>query len=645
MKSFRAKPLRLVTIATVFTFVVVIALSVASGVALHSGYNFDREMARRNEYIISSSLQGGVLPFALATQDQELIKSIIDRYLQYEEIYGIKVMDSTGEVVYRNERGVSGTVEIVPKTYNILSSYDSVAIDGFDPIKQDALSTLATVTIFFSSEQLENNVKRQAVFAGGILALAICCIVILLYLFNRLISTYLRTAIQLMGAVEKGERVDESQIGAPLIDEVRVIHRSLKHLSESTFERNLQLEKSLVEALQAKATALKAEEFKDDVIRAISHDIRTPVGVIVNLLEILCKDAAKLKVHGALTYKLDACYQSAKILSNVTDELFDLEQFQRQELISSKEETDLQALFSGIRCLYEQRFADKRIGFTVTPNNENHCTFPASVYLDQRKVTLILENIIDNALKFTKSGSVSVEWGVGNGVVCVSVKDSGRGIPEDKVDIIFGKHSQLENPVSCRHEGRGLGLYYVRRLLDFIGGTVEVHSKVGIGSVFKLSIPFDWVEVGRNSQSASPQSRAVVGLKALVIDDDEATCFTLKQMLTEHNVDCAVECIPEIGLSRLIKDAPDLVFIDYHMPGLSGDRLAQKAQLSLSPNATFFVCITAECNRASIQGLSDVFQDVYRKPFKSQRLGEILERVIESKRFTSSVISSLKYKA
>ncbi len=657
MITFLSRSRSIVTIATLLTVIIVFSLLLASGITLYSSYKFESDLAERTEFIISSNLQNGGLPFAVVTEDQELIKSIVDSHLKYEEVYSIEITGLDSKLIYRATNEIAETsVRIASQKFDITSPYDSIALEGFDaPASSSKPEKLGTLTIAFSTEQRDAAILHQVLLAGGVLLLAIGIIVCLLLIFNRLISKYLSTMIKTMAAIEKAEKIDWDERYTPNVDEFKVAYSSLRQLYETINERDSRLKESLEEALDARFAAQQAEHFKDDFLRAISHDIRTPVGVVVNLLEIIDDEISKHDVDDSIGDKLHACFQSAKVLSDVTGELFNLDQFQAMELTNNKEPTDTADLFYRICSMYQDKFDKKGLGFSVAQNTMEKDEMPAMIAIDKRKVALIIENIVDNALKFTNSGWVSIEWGVKDYAVHITIKDSGVGIPDDKVDLIFEKHHQLQNPITSHHEGRGLGLFYVNKMLEVIQGEVQVFSKQGIGTAFNVLIPFTEVIEGYTEEkysedevieevqeAASEPAKDPDGLKVLIIDDDDATCFTLKQMLAQHGIASTTENIPEIGYRRLIDDSPDLVFIDYHMEGLTGDKLAQKAQAIISPKATFFVCITAEANPDSIKMLSGIFQEVYRKPFESTRLKKILDNVKSSKEITDSILTTLK---
>lgn len=648
------RPWRVVTIASALTAIVVISLISAAGVSLYSSYRFDLELAHHGQHIIATSLQKGGLPFAVATQDTDLIGSIVNTHLEYDEIYALEIKDAEGKLIYRDEKQLIDTaIKIHPRTLEINSPYESISLDGLNR-PNTTQPSLGTITIYYSTEKLEQTILNQVLFAGGILLLAITLIGILLFLFNRLITRYLDRTVRAMEAIERGDKPEWDEVNTPSLQELQIIYKSLQRLSITIFERDARLKESLQEALDAKIAAEQAECFKDDFIRAISHDIRTPVGVVVNLLGLINKESGHHQLEKSLTDKLNACYQSAQILNEVTLELFDFDQFQNMELVEHREPVDLEDFFDRVKALYKRKFEEKQIGFFLGREQSNRSGVRRRVFLDHRKLTLMLENLVDNSLKFTPSGSVTVTWLTADNTLCVRIKDSGIGIPEDKLNVIFERHTQLQCPITSQHEGRGLGLFYVKRLADVIGATVDVSSKVGIGSMFVINVPFAEDEKGVGACLITTDEKLLAignkssmgdfsnSLQALIIDDDEGTCFTLSAMLAQYGIQCTTENIPEIGYKRLVDGTPDLVFIDYHMAGLTGDKLARKAQQILSPSATFFVCITAESNRKSIDMLNDLFHEVYLKPFDPIQLEAILKRVTDSKRVISSILSTFR---
>lgn len=635
MKLFHSNPVNLATLLSAMAVALIVIITLALSVILYSDYQFNEESLQRSETILSTGLLKGAMPLAVAANDLQLVKSIVHDHLAFEEIYAVEVRTVTGETLYREEKGTRSQVNILPKTYDVVSPYESMEIDSFDGKENVGRKILGSVTIYFSTARIHDRAKQQLYFTASVIGGTILLCFALITIFNRYVSRKLALVLDVMRAIKEGQQI-QNRRKPDGVSELIVIDSALRDMANTIYERDDELKITLEEALDAKMVAQKAEEFKDDFIRAISHDIKTPVGVVVNLLELINEDAIAKTTDLDLLEKIAACHQSAKVLLDVTDELFDLEQFQQKTLINKVGETALKDLFDKVASLYQQRFIQKGLMFKVSNRNQQKDDVPEQVLIDESKIILILDNIIDNALKFTSDGLVSLTWKFENDMLLVTIKDSGIGIPEDKLPSIFEKHKQLGDLATNRREGRGLGLYYVKRLIDVMGANMVVSSKPGLGTIFELSIPAQKID----NMPSYPVNLEAQSFDILIIDDDEGTCIALQGKLKKMGFDSSFECIPEIGFSRLIKEKPDLVFIDYHMPNTSGDQIAINAQ-KLLPATSFYVCITAEASEAKLHELEGIFQVVLRKPFNTEGIRNIIERVMHSKTIASKILSNI----
>ncbi len=643
MTFLKRKPWKLVTITSTIIAIVIFFLVLISGIIQVSSYKLDMSLYERNEYIISNSLINSDLYFEVATGNLEGIKKIVSTYLAYDEIYSIEVQNHSGEILYRKQKKLSKSLEIKPKEYNLLSQHSKVAINSLDVKEEDNVKIIGKVIITFSSEYIKNKIINQTILTGSLLLFITIIIGIFLYIFNRFVSNNLSNIINKMHLVAQGNRIDVKRDGLHSIEEVNTINTSLKVLSDEIYERDSQLSDSLNRALEAKISAQEADQFKDDFIRAISHDIKTPIGVIINLIKIISDEYESIKDNPSLTEKINACYQSSLALKDIIEELFNFEEFDQKKLIENPVKTNPNELFLQIESLYSAKFFDKGLGFTIHKDQNSHITNVITV--DRGKIILVLDNLIENALKFTCSGAVTITWSITSEHLLIEIKDSGIGIPEDKYQVIFNKHTQLSNISTSKHTGRGLGLFYVKRILDLLKANISISSKVDIGSIFKISIPIVIDEVIPVENTLLLQeSINTEHFKALIIDDDERTCFTLTQMLGKYDIESSYECIPEIGLSRIVKESFDIVFIDFHMPSLSGDQIVKKVASVIPKNTTFYVCITAETNNKYLEELAAIFHEILKKPFDLPALESVLTKALTSKKITNNLIEKINSK-
>ncbi len=635
MKYFRNRSVKLATILSLMAVLLIGVISLFASVILFSDYKFNERALKRSETIFSGGLLKGAMPLAIASNDMELIRSIVHDHLEFEEIFGVAIYSPDGAVIYREEKPTTSKIGILARTYDVVSPYQNLEIDQLKDENELRKKVLGKITIYFSTARLHDSVNNQLYFAISMILTSIILSFALIFSFNRYVSIRLAHVVKLIESIKEGTRFADER--KPLdINELDVIDSSLRDMANTIFERDNEIKNSLNDALEAKVQAQKAEEFKDDFIRAISHDIKTPIGVVVNLLELIREENSLIKIDSPVSAKVDACYRSAKLLANITDELFNLDQFQRHELVNRPESVNIKELFINIASLYDRKFLNKGITLKLMESNQYQLPHTTEILIDESKLILLLENIIDNALKFTVNGWVCVTWALSPQALKVSVRDSGIGIPDDQIQSIFDKHRQLGDLSTSRHCGRGLGLYYVKRLVEVMEAELTVSSKVGIGSVFDLTFPCKIIDPLPSTKLDKSS------LKILIIDDDEMTCFTLTKMLEKLGLESSYECIPEIGYSRLIKESPDLVFIDYHMPSTSGDEVAQKAKSILPPHTSFYVCVTAEQNSKKLTMLEGIFDTIMKKPFSTQELIKVIGYATMSKRVTTNLLAKIK---
>ncbi len=637
MKKFRSVSVNIGTLLSFMAILLISVISLCAGIVVYSDYKFNEAALERSEIILANGLLKGSMPLAVATGDIDLIKTIVHDHLAFDEIYAISIRSLNGESLYAEEKSAGSKGNILPKSYKLMSPYENLTMDTFNPGNNVVEKELGSVTIYFSTARLQDEVNKQLYLAIFIILMAIILCSLLILAFNRYFSGKLKQVVSLIETIKTGQRIIDPQ-ESHTIQELVVIDSHLRNMANTIYDRDNELQMTLNNALEAKATAQNAEEFKDYFISAISHDIKTPVGVVVNLLELINEEAIVRISDAALLQKISACYQSAKLLSDITGELFNLEQFQKKELINRCAITSVNDLFDKIASLYEQKCYNQNLLFKVKNANPSHDAIPKNIFIDENKLILMMENIIDNAMKFTNDGLISVSWEIIGQTLRVSIRDSGIGIPEDKLVCIFEKHRQLGDPVKDRHDGRGLGLYYVKQLAEVMKAELIVSSKVGLGTIFEITVPLEKSEYVQ-SPITSPHAESI---RTLIIDDNEPTCFMLTEVLAKMGVESTYECIPELGYNKLIKEAHDLVFIDYHMKNLSGDAIAKRARKILSQNSTIYVCITAEPDAEKLKMLESIFHVVLRKPFARAEIEKIVNFAITSKHVASNIMLKME---
>jgi signal transduction histidine kinase len=252
-----------------------------------------------------------------------------------------------------------------------------------------------------------------------------------------------------------------------------------------------ELDRAKTEITNARDQAVKANFFKTRLLENVSHDMRTPMSVIVGYVDLL-SDTQYGPVNDKQLRALKRIQLSAGNLSDLVNDLLKQGQIDADELtlqVAAFELTDLVAsVRTHLKLPAENKGLDTEI--IVDPN------LPAKMKGDLLHLKQTVNNLTSNAIKFTEQGKITVSFAsVSAQIWRVSVRDTGPGIPEDKLDLIFEPFQQLDNTDKKIQEGLGLGLSIVKQLTILMGGQISVTSNDGEGSEFTLTLPITMEEL------------------------------------------------------------------------------------------------------------------------------------------------------
>jgi signal transduction histidine kinase len=241
-------------------------------------------------------------------------------------------------------------------------------------------------------------------------------------------------------------------------------------------------EKAKTEAERmAREQAESADRIKSDFLSIVSHELRTPLVSIIGYNDLL--------LDGVVGKLSEEQVDALKKIGNNSKKLLELIsailEFSRLEAESVElKEVKLSDLLKEIESETESLTSESGLNFIWKVNPD----LP-HIHTDPAKLKVVFKNLINNAVKFTEKGSVTVDVNKSGRGIEISVSDTGIGIAQENLPVIFEPFCQIENPLTRRHGGVGLGLYIVKRLLELLGGSIKVESEVGKGSTFRIWIP------------------------------------------------------------------------------------------------------------------------------------------------------------
>ncbi len=329
--------------------------------------------------------------------------------------------------------------------------------------------------------------------------------------------------------------------------------------------------KQLHEKLEkAKDKAQESDRLKSAFLSNMSHEIRTPMNGIVGFVELIEKEEDKEKRR----YFSNIVKNCSAHLLNLINDIIDISKIEAGQLAVRSGECHVEELMLNLHNFFVKNkdIQDKGLEFTLDCCVNNEETL---VNTDKDRLNQVLINLIGNAIKFTNKGGISFGFRKKVRTLEFFVKDTGIGIPEDKLLSVFDRFMQVEDDnASTLNQGTGLGLAISKSLINLLGGSIWVDSKVGKGSEFKFTIPYKGIneikpEVGRQEIKLENLD-SLVSKNVLIVDDNEVNYNLLNSILSEFKINSkwAHNGLEAVNLTK--SDHVDLILMDIKMPLKNG---------------------------------------------------------------------------
>lgn len=405
--------------------------------------------------------------------------------------------------------------------------------------------------------------------------------------------------------------------GLPLVAQAQ-----LQRVSHQSQQRNLELK-------QTKTFLLEQQKRQDAFVAAVSHELRTPMHAILGTLETYTGQAPTPDPDSDLAYQ--AMRHSARHLMTVIDDLLDFSQAQSGHLRTTSRPMPLPQLLRDLAAMFRHRAEEKKLQLHVDLVED----LPEWVVGDSDRIAQVIINLLGNAMKFTDSGEVTMQAKyTADQQLVLSVKDTGRGIPEAQIGSVFERFSPLTEFTRGKYGGTGLGLSISKNIVESMGGSIGVSTQKDTGSNFWFRIPLPPL-TKTDDGAAAPGDKPLSQLRAriLIVDDSDINRKVARQMLLHQlpNLDIS-EC--DNGLEAVEfaqRHELDLILMDVVMPKMDGIEATRriKSQVGSPP----VIALTADVSESARVGCYAAgVESILLKPYSRDALMDAVTHALHSER-------------
>jgi signal transduction histidine kinase/CheY-like chemotaxis protein/HPt (histidine-containing phosphotransfer) domain-containing protein len=519
---------------------------------------------------------------SIAFQDSGVAGDILAALASSDNVLaGVIFNDDKTALAYKTFRADAASLPLgYPTTVEYGYAIEGNWLKAFVPVQQNSVHS-GDVLLLLDLTGYQQQIQQNLLYTGSVFILSFVLAFALVSLLQRYISTPLAALTQLMGKVSQ-EQDYGLRAEVEGRDEIGRLAQGFNAMLDLIHARTAELElyqghlESLVqertrELIDAKEAAETASRIKSEFLANMSHELRTPLAGVIGLLEVMKDTPLDSTQQGYMS----KAYGAAEMLLSVINDILDFSKIEAGRLELEQIDFNVVEVVEQCAAIFAESAHSRGL--------EMICSVPDRVdsFLrgDPVRLRQVLSNLIGNAVKFTEYGEVCVALNIlqqdeQTAAVAIAVRDTGIGIPQNKLSHLFDAFTQADGSTTRRYGGTGLGLTIVKKLVALMGGEVVVESEVGKGTVFTLTLRLPRGALHTAHYEPLP------GKRVLVVDDNANNRLILQRYLEFWQVLPDSEGDPLQALQRMrtakAQSRPyDMVLLDFQMPGMDGLALAK----------------------------------------------------------------------